>query len=155
MASFNKVILMGNLTRDPEMRQSQSGTYIARGALAINDRVPDGQGGWRDETSFVDFVLFGRQAESFGKWFRKGRPCLIEGKLRQSRWEDKESGQKRSKLEVIVDRWHFAGDRGEGGQGAGGGGGQWERPAASNSGSGSGKADFPSEEDFVPDDVPF
>ena len=144
MASYNRVILMGNLTRDPEVRQSQSGTYVAKSAVAVNERVPDGQGGWKEEPSFFDITLFGKQAESFGRWFRKGRPVLVEGKLRQSRWEDRESGQKRSKIEVIVDRWHFVG----GGREEGGGGGA---PVSSSAE----PPAFPQRDDFIPDDVPF
>ncbi|HEX9795077.1 MAG TPA: single-stranded DNA-binding protein [Planctomycetota bacterium] len=157
MASFNKVILMGNLARDPEMRQSQSGTPIATTALAVNDRIPDGSGGYREETSFVNIVIFGKQAESFGKWFQKGRPCLVEGKLRESRWEDKESGKPRTKIEVIVDRWHFAGGRGEneGGGGGGYGGGQRQPARQSNDPVAQADAGFPSADEFVPDDVPF
>lgn len=160
MASFNRVILMGNLTRDPETRQSQSGTFVVRGALAVNDRVPDGQGGWKEEASFIDFVLFGRRAEAFARFLRKGRSVLIEGKLRQSRWQDKESGQNRSKLEVIVDNWEFAGGRGEGAPG-GQGGGDWAPasqapPQQQNRGRAPEQsAEFPGRDDFIPDDVPF
>jgi len=143
MASYNRVILMGNLTRDPELRQSQKGTFIARAGLAVNERIPNGEGGWRDEVSFIDLVCFGKQAESFAKWFGKGRPCLVEGKLRQSSWEDRETGKKRSKLEVIVDRWHFVGGKGDA---SAAGPASTEAPA---------EAGFPSAGDFVPDDVPF
>ena len=149
MASFNRVILMGNLTRDPEVRQSQSGTYVVKFGLAVNERVPDGQGGWKQEPSFVDCVVFGKRGEAFSRFMRKGSGTLIEGKLRQQRWQDKETQQTRSKIEVIVDSWEFAG--GNAGDGEGGGG------AAS---------DFPGREDFgkggaptggahFPDDVPF
>lgn len=147
MASYNRVILMGNLTRDPEVRQTQSGTFLARTGLAVNERMPDGQGGWKEQANFFDIVIFGRQAESFGKWFQKGRPCLIEGKLRQNTWEDQSSGQKRSKVEVIVDRWHFVGGR-EGREG--GGGDRGSEPAGAQA-----AADFPGSDDFRPDDVPF
>jgi single-strand DNA-binding protein len=124
MASFNRVILMGNLTRDPEVRQAQNGTYITKAGLAVNERMPDGQGGWKEEASFIDVVIFGKRAEAFGRYLRKGRSVLIEGKLRQSRWQDKETQQNRSKLEVIVDNWEFVGGgREEGGAGGGGGGG--------------------------------
>lgn len=114
MASFNRVILMGNLTRDPEVRQSQSGTTIAKAGLAINERIPDGQGGWKEEASFFDVVIFGKRAEAFGRFMQKGKPVLVEGKLRENRWQDKESGQNRSKIEVIVDNWEFVGGRGDG-----------------------------------------
>ncbi|RMH04002.1 MAG: single-stranded DNA-binding protein [Planctomycetota bacterium] len=150
MASFNKVILMGNLTRDPEVRQAQSGAYVVRAALAVNERVPDGQGGYRDQAHFFDFVVFGRQAESFARWFRKGRPVLIEGRLRQDRWQDKETGRNRSRVEIVCDRWHFVGGREEG---AGGG----ARPAVGPAATAAPSQDvaFPDGQDFVPDDVPF
>ncbi|TAH38588.1 MAG: single-stranded DNA-binding protein [Planctomycetota bacterium] len=151
MASYNRVILMGNLSRDPELRQSQKGSTVARSALAVNERVPDGNNGWREEVSFIDIVVFGQQADSFGRFFRKGKPCLVEGKLRQSKWQDKESGQNRSKLEVIVDRWHFVGGK-EGGS-AGSGGGSTAPAAAGEPAETS--PQFPSADDFVPDDVPF
>jgi len=151
MASFNKVILMGNLTRDPEVRQAQSGTYVVRAALAVNERVPDGQGGYRDEAHFFDFVVFGKQAESFSKWFTKGRPVLIEGKLRQDRWEDRETGKKRSKVEVVCDRWHFVGGKDD--SRGGGGGGAPVRSASTPAPQA--EPGFPARDDFVPDDVPF
>jgi single-strand DNA-binding protein len=156
MASYNRVILMGNLTRDPEVRQAQNGTYICKASLAVNERVPDGNGGYREEPSFIDMVIFGRRGEAFGKYMQKGRPVMVEGKLRQSRWEDRESGQKRSKLEVIVDDWNFVGGREEN-QGGGGNYGGRERSAAPQTAS----SDFPGPSDFggggggMADDVPF
>jgi len=111
--SYNRVILMGNLTRDPETSQSKSGMTICKAGLAVNERMPDGQGGYKDEASFFDAVLFGKRAEAFARFMQKGKPCLIEGKLRQSRWQDKESGKSRSKVEVIVDSWEFVGSKGE------------------------------------------
>lgn len=164
MASFNRVILMGNLTRDPELRQAQNGTHIAKVALAVNERMPDGAGGWKEEASFVDIVIFGKRAEAFGRFLRKGKPVLIEGKLRQSRWQDKETQANRSKLEVIVDNWEFVGGgREEGGSGGGGYQQQQQQPA------GGAAPDFPGPSDFggapsggsapsgggLPDDVPF
>lgn len=153
MASFNRVILMGNLTRDPEVRQAQSGTFVVKAGLAVNDRVPDGQGGWKEEASFFDIVIFGKRGEAFGKFLKKGRPVLIEGKLRQSSWEDKETGQKRSRVEVIVDNWEFVGGREDGGGGGGGGNAPRQAQPAT-------APDFPGPSDFggggsVPDDVPF
>lgn len=166
MASFNRVILMGNLTRDPELRQAQNGTQIAKVALAVNERMPDGAGGWKEEASFVDIVIFGKRAEAFGRFLKKGKPVLVEGKLRQSRWQDKETQANRSKLEVIVDNWEFVGGGREEGGGGGGGyqqqggqqqGGYQQQPA------GGAAPDFPGPSDFggapagggLPDDVPF
>lgn len=114
--SYNRVILMGNLTRDPESRQGKSGTTIVKAGIAVNERMPDGQGGYKDEASFFDCILFGKRAEAFARFGKKGKSFLIEGKLRQSRWQDKESGQNRSKVEVIVDNWEFAGSKSDQGQ---------------------------------------
>ncbi|MCH2112903.1 MAG: single-stranded DNA-binding protein [Planctomycetes bacterium] len=154
MASFNKVILMGNLTRDPEIRQTQSGSYVAKAGLAVNESMPDGQGGYREEAHFFDVTFFGRQAESFAKWFQKGRPVLVEGRLNYGSWEDKETGQKRSKVDVVGLRWHFVGggrDENVGSQQGGGGRGQ---QVAAGSG-----PEFPERDSFgsgsAPDDVPF
>lgn len=147
MASFNRTILLGNLTRDPEVRQSQSGTTVCKASIAVNDRVPDGSGGYRDEASFFDMVIFGKQAESFERFFSKGRPVLVEGKLRQNRWEDRESGQKRSKIEVVVDRWHFVDSRESGRDSA---------PAPAATQTDAGGSGFPAAADFGGgDDVPF
>lgn len=155
MASFNRVVLMGNLTRDPEVRQAQNGTYITKVGLAVNERMPDGAGGWKEEASFIDIVVFGKRAEAFGRYLKKGRSVLIEGKLRQSRWQDKETQQNRSKLEVIVDNWEFVGGGREDGQGGGGNYGnapqQQQQPQTA--------PEFPGPSDFggggLPDDVPF
>ena len=126
---------MGNLTRDPEVRQAQNGTYIVKAGIAVNERMPDGQGGWKDEPSFFDCVIFGKRGEAFARFMKKGSSCLIEGKLRQGRWQDGETGQNRSKIEVIVDNWEFAGSRGDGQ-----GGGQPMAPAAA--------PEFPGPSDF-------
>ena len=115
--SINRVILGGNLTRDPEVRQANSGTTIVNAGLAVNERRPDGQGGYQEEVSFVDLTLFGKQADAFSKWMAKGKAVLIEGRLKQDRWQDQNGGN-RSKLYVIVDRWHFQGGREDGGAGA-------------------------------------
>lgn len=166
MASFNRVILMGHLARDPEVRQAQNGTYIAKVGLAVNERMPDGAGGWKEDVSFIDIVIFGKRAEAFGRFLRKGKPVLVEGKLRQGKWLDKETQQKRSKLEVIVDNWEFVGGgREEGGGGGGGGGGyqQQQQQQQPQQAGGGGAPEFPGPSDFggapagggLPDDVPF
>ena len=108
MASYNRVILMGNLTRDPEVRFLPSNTPVCELGLAVNDRYQDKQSGeWVDRPNFIDCTAFGKSAESIGKFFSKGRPILIEGKLRYEQWEDKQSGAKRSKLKVVIDQWNF------------------------------------------------
>lgn len=118
MASFNKVILAGNLTRDPELRYTPKGTAIARLGLAVNRRWKSDTGEMQDETTFVDVDAFGRQAEVLSQYMRKGRPLLIEGRLRLDQWEDKQTGQRRSKLGVVLESFTFI----DGGQRDGGGG---------------------------------
>ena len=112
MSSFNRVILMGNLTRDPELRQTQSGTSICRFSVAVNRSFSSQDGSVRDETCFVDIDSFGRTAENISKYFSKGKPILVEGRLRQDSWEDKQ-GQKRTKLVVVLERFEFVGSRGD------------------------------------------
>ena len=99
MASFNKVILMGNLTRDPELRQTQSGTSVCRFSIAVNLSYNAQDGSSRDETCFCEIDCFGKSAENIAKFFSKGKPILVEGRLRQDSWEDKQTGQKRTKLD--------------------------------------------------------
>jgi len=109
MASFNKVILMGNLTRDPEMRYTPSGTAIAKLGLAVNRVWRDTEGQQKEETTFVDVDAFGKQAETLGQYMQKGRPILIEGRLKLDQWEDKNTGQNRSRLGVVLERFTFIG----------------------------------------------
>lgn len=109
MASFNKVILMGNLTRDPELRQTQSGTSVCRFSIAVNRSYNGQDGNLREETCFIEVDSFGRTAENIGKYFSKGKPILLEGRLRQDTWDDKETGKSRSKLVVVLDRFEFVG----------------------------------------------
>lgn len=107
MASFNRVILAGNLTRDPELRYTPRGTAVAKIGLAINRSFRTESGEQRDETTFVDVDAFGRQAEVICQYMRKGRPLLIEGRLRLDQWDDKTTGQKRSRLGVVLDSFSF------------------------------------------------
>ncbi len=140
MASFNRVILMGNLTRDPEVRFLPSGIAVADIGLAVNDRYQDKQTQeWVDRPNFIDCTAFGKSAESIGKFFTKGRPIHIEGKLRFEQWDDKTSGQKRSKLKVIIDQWTFCDSRNEGGGGGGGGG-----PRGGGAAQGGGRGEYQS-----------
>ena len=116
MASFNKVILMGNLTRDPELRYTSSGTAIAKLGLAVNRVWRDTEGQQKEETTFVDVDAFGKQAETLGQYMQKGRPILVEGRLKLDQWEDKNTGQNRSRLGVVLERFSFIGG-GASGQG--------------------------------------
>lgn len=123
MASFNRVILMGNLTRDPQVRYVPSGTAVTELGLAINRSWFDKQSQQRkEETTFVDVTLWGRQAEIAGEYLSKGRSVMIEGRLQLDTWDDRESGQKRSKLKVVCENMTMIGGRNEGGGGGGGGG---------------------------------
>src|SRR3989442_9799444 len=119
MASFNRVILLGNLTRDIEVRYLQSGTAVADIGMAVNDRRKGQNGEWIEETTFVDVTLWGRTAEVAGEYLGKGSPILIEGRLKYDTWE--KDGQKRSKLSVVCERMQMVGSKGGGG---GGGRGQ-------------------------------
>lgn len=114
MASFNKVILMGNLTRDPEVRYTPSGTAVTDIGLAVNRYWFDKQANERrEETTFVDVTLWGRQAEVAGEYLSKGRPVLIEGRLHLDTWDDRETGQKRSRLKVVGETMQLLGGRGD------------------------------------------
>jgi single-strand DNA-binding protein len=156
MASFNKVILVGNLTRDPELRYTPKGTAIAKVGLAVNRVWRNEAGETKEEVTFVDIDVFGRTAENVGQYMRKGRPILIEGRLRLDQWDDKQTGQKRSKLGVVAETVQFLGSP-TGGSNAGGEGGETGRrpatvaaPAPAAAGEGP-EPDAPHE----PDDVPF
>jgi single-strand DNA-binding protein len=109
MASFNRVILLGNVTRDPELRYIQSGTAVTEIGLAVNDRRKTASGEWVEETTFVDVTLWGRTAEIAGEYVTKGAPLLIEGRLKLDTWE--KDGKKNSKLRVVCDRMQLLGSR--------------------------------------------
>jgi single-strand DNA-binding protein len=109
MANFNKVILAGNLTRDPELRYTPKGSAIAKFGLAINRTWKTETGESREEVTFIDIDAFGKQAETIGQYLKKGRPVLVEGRLRLDQWEDKQTGQKRSRLGVVLEGFQFLG----------------------------------------------
>ena len=109
MASFNKVILVGNLTRDPELRYTPKGTAIAKIGVAVNRVWTNEAGEKKEEVTFVDVDVFGRTAENVGQYMRKGRPILIEGRLRLDQWDDKQTGQKKSRLGVVAETVQFLG----------------------------------------------
>lgn len=115
MASYNKVLLIGNVTRDPEVKYTPKGTAVAELGLAVNRTWFDkGSNSKKEETTFVDVSLFGRQAEVAGEYLSKGRPVMIEGRLHLDTWDDKTSGQKRSKLKVICENLQMLGSGGKG-----------------------------------------
>ncbi len=112
MANFNKVILAGNLTRDPEMRYTPKGTAVVRITLAINRNYTTESGEKKEEVSFVEVEAWGKQAETISKYMKKGRPFLVEGRLKQDTWEDKNTHQKQSKLKVVLESFSFIDSRG-------------------------------------------
>jgi single-strand DNA-binding protein len=149
MANFNKVILAGNLTRDPELRYTPKGMAIAKVGLAINRKWKSETGEMKEEATFVDVDAFGKTAETIGQYLKKGRPILIEGRLRYQTWEDKQSGQKKSKLGVVMETFQFldsGGGRGDGGEGA---------PAPSRPAAASASAPEGGDAEPPQDDVPF
>jgi single-strand DNA-binding protein len=153
MASFNKVILLGNLTRDPEVRYTPKGSAVCDLGLAVNRQYTLDNGEKREEVTFVDVVLWARLAEIAGEYLKKGRPVFIEGRLQLDTWDDKTSGQKRSKLRVIGETMQLLGSR-PGGSSGGGEAADEERPARSSAKpSAPPKAAAPAEPDD--DEIPF
>ena len=153
MANFNKVIVAGNLTRDPELRYTPKGTAVARITLAVNRNYATETGEKKEEVSFVDVDIWGRQAEIISQYMKKGRPLLVEGRLKQDSWEDKTTKQKQSKLKVVLESFSFI----DSNRPEGGGAPEAPRPprpaAAAPSGPSSpngGDAEAPND-----DDVPF
>ncbi len=124
MANLNKVMIIGNLTADPEVRTTPRGTSLTELRLAVN-RVSGGQGEGerREETTFLDVTCWGRTGEVAAQYLAKGRPVFIEGRLQQDTWEDKQTGQRRSRIRIVAENLQLLGGRGEGGQQAGNGGG--------------------------------
>ena len=109
MPSFNQVILLGNVTRDPQLKQLPSQTVVAEFGLACNRRYRTADGEEREDTTFVDCTAFGKQAEVISQYCQKGKPIFVQGRLKYDTWEDKQSGAKRSKLSVIVENFQFVG----------------------------------------------
>ena len=127
MANFNKVIIAGNLTRDPELRYTSKGTAVAGLSMALNRKWKNDSGEMQEEVTFVDVDAFGRQAEVIAQYMKKGRPMLVEGRLRLDQWEDKQTGARRSQLRVVLDSFSFIDS---GGGGGGGGRGETSDPFA-------------------------
>jgi len=149
MASFNKVILLGNLTRDPEVRYTPKGSAVADLGIAVNRQYTLENGEKREEVTFVDVTFWGRTAEVAGEYLKKGRPVFIEGRLQLDTWDDKQSGQKRSRLKVIGETMQMLGSRG----GAGDTGDEGDRPTRSAKPAAPPKPPGPSESDD--DEIPF
>jgi single-strand DNA-binding protein len=157
MASFNKVLLLGNLTRDPEVRYTPKGSAVADLGIAVNRQYTLETGEKREEVTFVDVTFWGRTAEVAGEYLKKGRSVFIEGRLQLDTWDDKQSGQKRSKLKVIGETMQMLGARAAGG---GGGGGGDEGDEATRSRTSSGSRSAPPPKNAPPpepddDEIPF
>ena len=155
MAYLNKVFLIGNLTRDPELRVTPKGTPICQFGIAVNRQFKDESGATRDETTFVDIEAWGKQGELVAKYLTKGSLAMVEGRLKFDQWEDKTSGQKRSKLKVVLDNVQFLSSK----SGGGGGGGQGAPQGDPDSGQGApaprSSRPAPSAPEGADEDVPF
>jgi single-strand DNA-binding protein len=169
MANLNKVLLMGNLTRDPQLKYLPSQTAVVDFGLAVNRRWKGQNGEDREETTFVDCSAIAKTAEVINQYFTKGKPIFIEGRLKYDTWEDKQGGGKRSKLSVVIENFQFIGGR-DGGQGGGGGGGgsrshegDDQRPERSSApargqqaqGRPAPEAPFDDSQQFKDEDIPF
>ncbi|MEP2777403.1 MAG: single-stranded DNA-binding protein [Luteolibacter sp.] len=152
MANLNKVMLLGNLTRDPELRHTPKGSAVADLGVAVNRKVSDGNGGWKDETTFVDVTVWGSSAENAQKYLSKGRGVFIEGRLQMDTWDDKATGQKRSKLKVVADNLQFLPD-GKGGASSRYSQGNDDSQGSSSSRQGGSAA--PADDYAEEDDIPF
>ena len=155
MANLNKVMLIGNLTRDPELRHTPKGNAVGDISIAVNRRVQDGNGGWKDETTFVDVTIWGNTAENAHKYLSKGRGVFVEGRLQLDTWDDRETGKKRSKLKVVGEVLQFLPD----GKGGGTRPSQESNVSGSSSGSGGddrqGGSPAPADDFAEEDDIPF
>src|ERR1700694_3665409 len=153
MANLNRVLLIGNLTRDPEVRYTPKGTAVAEIGLAVN-RIYSGEDGEKkEETTFVDVTLWARQAEVAGQYLKKGRPVFIEGRLQLDTWDDKQTGQKRSKLRVVAENLQLLGSRPAATAAANAG--ESERPARSAEKSASPPPKSPAPAEPDDDEIPF
>jgi single-strand DNA-binding protein len=154
MANLNKVMLIGNLTRDPELRVTPKGTAICTFSIAVNRKFKDDSGGEREEVTYVDIEAWGKSGENISKYVTKGRPLFVEGRLRLDQWEDKNTKEKRSRMKVVLENFQFLG----GGRGEGGGEGGEPRSYAPRAGSGGAAAprqSAPAPQENLDEDVPF
>jgi single-strand DNA-binding protein len=151
---LNKVFLYGNLTRDPEIRALPSGQQVASFSIATNRTYKDRDGNKKDATEFHNVVAFGRLADLIGQYMKKGRPIFVEGRIQTRSWDDKNSGEKKYRTEIVIENFQF-GPSAPGGQGGAGYGGEsaGARPKAEDSDKG-GDIEYP-QEDISPEDIPF
>lgn len=146
MRGFSKAIIAGNVTRDPEMRATPSGAQACNFTIAVNRTFRGGDGEQQEQTSFIDCVAWGRSGETIAQYVKKGSGLIVSGRLEQRSWEDKTSGQRRSRVEIVVDDFSFVG----GGDGATGGSrGSYGGSSASGS-----RSSAKASEEVVPDDMP-
>ena len=156
MANLNKVMLIGNLTRDPELRVTPKGTAICQFSLAVNRKFKDESGGEREEVTYVDIEAWSKQGETIAKYCTKGRPLFVEGRLRLDQWEDKTTKEKRSRMKVVLENFQFLGSGRADGAAPGGGGGEGGEarsyaPRATNAP----KPAAPAAQENLDEDVPF
>ncbi len=156
MANLNKVMLIGNLTRDPELRVTPKGTAICTFSLAVNRKFKDESGGEREEVTYVDIEAWGRSGENISKYCTKGRPLFVEGRLRLDQWEDKNTKEKRSRMKVVCENFQFLGSGRGGGDNAGGGGeSRYSAPPRRAAGGDSPPPSAPAQQENLDEDVPF
>jgi single-strand DNA-binding protein len=155
MANLNKVMLIGNLTRDPELRVTPKGTAICTFSLAVNRKFRDESGADREEVTYVDIEAWGKAGENISKYCTKGRPLFVEGRLRLDQWEDKNTKEKRSRMKVVCENFQFLGSgggRSEGGNGGEGGEGRSNSPTPRSAAP---SRPAPAAQENLDEDVPF
>ncbi len=157
MANLNKVMLIGNLTRDPELRVTPKGTAICQFSLAVNRKFRDEAGADREEVTYVDIEAWGKSGENIAKYCTKGRPLFVEGRLRLDQWEDKTTKEKRSRMKVVCDNFQFLGTgRADGAPGpAGSEGGEQPRYAAPAARPGAARPSAAAPQENLDEDIPF
>jgi single-strand DNA-binding protein len=153
MPNLNKVMLMGNITRDPEMRHLDSGSAVTQISIAINRKWKNKDGQVQEEVTFVDCEAWGKTAEAINQYMRKGRPIFVEGRLKLEQWDDKTDGSKRSKMKVVVETFQFLGDRD--GNDNGGGGNQQRTSAPQQRQSSQGNYNNNESAPLTDDDIPW
>lgn len=154
MANLNKVMLIGNLTRDPELRVTPKGTAICTFSLAVNRKFKDESGGEREEVTYVDIEAWGKAGENISKYCTKGRPLFVEGRLRLDQWEDKNTKEKRSRMKVVCENFQFLGS-GRGDSGGGGEGGEGRSYSPAPRASAPSRPAPPAQQENLDEDVPF
>jgi single-strand DNA-binding protein len=155
MANLNKVMLIGNLTRDPELRVTPKGTAICTFSLAVNRKFKDESGGDREEVTYVDIEAWGKSGENIAKYCTKGRPLFVEGRLRLDQWEDKNTKEKRSRMKVVCENFQFLGSGTGGGRSEGGEGGGENRYPSPAPRSAPAAKPAPAGQESLDEDVPF